>query len=210
MERSAAAGQCRLGRRDARALSCYDRDGLIGRDAMRFSTLGYIALSALAALAMSPAPAVADDAQTCERESGDVAIAACSREIASGRHQGHALAVAYDNRAVEYAKKNDYGRAFADYDEAIRLDPAFSHAYSNRGDAWRARGDLDRALADLNRAIELDASSSTAYYNRGLTWEAKHELQRALADFKKFNALDPSDPDGPQAVARVTRALSGK
>lgn len=176
---------------------------------MRSSTFGLLALSALVALAMSPAVAAANDAETCERESGDVAIAACSREIASGRHQGHALAVAYDNRAVEYAKKNEYDRAFADYDEAIRLDPRFSHAYSNRGDAWRARGDLDRALSDLNRAIEFDASSATAYYNRGLVWEAKHELQRALADFKKFSALDPSDPDGPRAVARVTRALSG-
>jgi hypothetical protein len=31
-----------------------------------------------------------------------------------------------------------------------------------------------------------------------------------LADFMKFSELAPSDPDGPKAVERVTKALSGR
>jgi hypothetical protein len=29
-----------------------------------------------------------------------------------------------------------------------------------------------------------------------------------LADYKKFSELDPSDPDGPEAIKRVTKASS--
>jgi len=172
--------------------------------------MGLIGLAALAALAMPPRILAASDADICEKQSGDVAIAACSRAIATGRYHGRDLAILYDNRGVEYVKKRDLDRAFADYNEALRIDSKFPSAYNNRGDAWRTRGDLEKALTDLNRAIELDPRHANAYYNRGLVWEARHELQRALADFKRFTELAPSDPDGPQAVARVTGELSRK
>jgi len=43
-----------------------------------------------------------------------------------------------------------------------------------------------------------------------MSWERKSDLQRALADFKTFTELAPSDPDGPKAIERVTKALSGR
>jgi tetratricopeptide (TPR) repeat protein len=177
---------------------------------MRFWKFGLIPLLALIALAVSPRPAAADDYETCEKESGDVAIAACSRALATGRYKGRQLAAIYDNRGVEYANKHDFDRAFADYDEAIRTDPKFAFPYSNRGDARRLNGDVEQGLADLNQAIRLDPNFGNAYYNRGLAWEAKQDLQRALADFKKYAELVPGNPDGPRAIERVTNAMRGK
>jgi hypothetical protein len=43
-----------------------------------------------------------------------------------------------------------------------------------------------------------------------MSWERKNDLKRALADFKTFSELAPSDPDGPKAIERVTKALSGR
>jgi|SRR5579871_6223878 len=171
---------------------------------------GLIALSALMALCLSPATAVADDFDTCEKESGDVAIAACTRGIASGKYKGDKLAVLYNDRGVEYANKGDRDRSIADLDQAIKLKPDYPEAYSNRGDAWRIKGDLVRAMADLDKSIELNPKSASPYYNRGLTWEAQKDWQNALTDFKKFSELAPKDPDGPKAVARVTKAMGGK
>jgi tetratricopeptide (TPR) repeat protein len=180
---------------------------------MRLWKFGLIALSALMALlalAVSPRPAVADDYDTCEKESGDVAIAACTRALATGRYKGRQLAAIYDNRGVEYAAKRDFDRAVADYDEAIRIDPKFAFPYSNRGDARRLNGDVEQALADLDQAIRLDPNFANAYYNRGLAREAKEDLQRALADFNKYVELAPGNPDGPRAVERVRNALRGR
>jgi tetratricopeptide (TPR) repeat protein len=178
---------------------------------MRLWKFGVIALSAFMALAVPPRPAVAaDDYETCEKESGDIAIAACTRALATGRYKDRQLAALYDNRGVEYANKRDFDRAFADYDEAIRIDPKFAFPYSNRGDARRLNGDVEQALVDLNQAIRLDPDFGNAYFNRGLAWEAKQDLQSALADFKKYVELAPGNPDGQRAIERVSSALKGK
>jgi tetratricopeptide (TPR) repeat protein len=177
---------------------------------MRLSRYGLIAVAMLMALAMGPRTAAADDFDTCEKQSGDVAIAACARAIASGQYKGANLSVLYNNRGVEYANKGDRDRAIADYDQALRLNPKYAAAYSNRGDSWRLKGDLDRAMADLDQALQLDSNYANAYYNRGLAREAKKDLEGALADFRKFAELSPSDPDGPRAVARLTQKLGGK
>jgi tetratricopeptide (TPR) repeat protein len=186
------------------------RGSLTGGMKMRLSRLGLIVLPALVALAAWPRTAAADDWETCDQQSGDVAIAACSRAIASGRYKGNDLGVLYNNRGVENSSKGDRDRAIADFDQAIRLNPKYAYAYSNRGDAWRVKGDLKRALADLDQAIRLEPKFANAYYNRGLARERSKDLQGALADFKTFAELAPSDPDGPRAVERVTTALGGR
>jgi tetratricopeptide (TPR) repeat protein len=165
---------------------------------------------ALLTLAVRPGTAAANDAETCDKQTGDVAIAACSRAIASGQYKGNGLAVLYNDRGVEYANKNDRDRAIADYEKAIQLNPGYSDAFSNRGDAWRVKGDFTRALADLDQAIRLNPKNANPYYNRGLVREAKKDLEGALSDFKKFTELAPSDPDGPRGVERVTKALGSR
>jgi tetratricopeptide (TPR) repeat protein len=94
--------------------------------------------------------------------------------------------------------------------QVIRLDPSDADAFSNRGAAYKGKGQYDRAVEDYNQAIRLNPNYATAFYNRGASWARKNDLQRALADFKKFSELAPSDPDGPEAVERVTKALSGR
>jgi Flp pilus assembly protein TadD len=61
---------------------------------------------------------------------------------------------AFTGRGAYYAKR-DYGRAIADYTEAIRHDPKLASAYSGRGNAYNARGETDRADADFKQAKQL-------------------------------------------------------
>ena len=103
---------------------------------MRLPVCGLIA-GALLALA---GPAAADDFDTCYEATGDVAIAACDRAIASGRYSGTKLSQLYNNRGAEYRKKAEYGRAVADSSEAIRLDPNNAPAYAQRGTAYYKAG----------------------------------------------------------------------
>src|SRR5215471_2186335 len=75
------------------------------------------------AATLAIAPAGADDADSCANASGDAAIAACTRAIASGNYHDHALEKLYRNRAFEYYNRRENDRAIADYNEAIRIDP---------------------------------------------------------------------------------------
>jgi len=150
-------------------------------------------LFAAVAVILAVQPARADDADTCAKASGDVAIAACTRLIASGRHKGRDLAIFYTNRAYMWRAKGDLDGAIADYDQAIRQDPKYTTAYINRGTAWNTKRDVDRAIADFNEAIRLDPKNALAYRIRGYTWGAKGDNERAIADLDQAIGLDPKD-----------------
>jgi tetratricopeptide (TPR) repeat protein len=205
-------------------------------------TLAALAFTSTVWLAATPA--AADDVDTCEKASGDEAIAACTRAINSGRYSGRELAAlfaircfewngkqesdkaiadcnqairlnpnyanAFFNRGNAYKAKGQYDRAIEDFGQAIRLNPSDANAINNRGNTYNNKGQYDRAIEDYNQAIRLNPNYAIAFYNRGGSWERKNDLQRALADFKKFSELAPSDPDGPKAVERVTKALRGR
>jgi tetratricopeptide (TPR) repeat protein len=163
------------------------------REAGMRSSLPLVGVAAVLMLAgpVSLSRALADDADTCEKASGDEAIAACTRAINSGRSRGHDLAGLHVNRGVEYNHKGDNDRAIGDYNEAIRLDPKLAFAYSNRGNAYSAKGDRDRAITDYTEAIRLDPKYAHAYNNRGDEYRRKGDNDRAITDLTEAIRLDP-------------------
>lgn len=134
--------------------------------------------------------AFADDVETCRKESGGVALAACTRAIKSGRYTGNDLAKLYNNRGIEHRDKD---RAITDYTEAIRLDPKDATFYINRGAAYESKRQYDRAIADYNKAILLDPQNALAFNNRGSAYVGKGQYDRAIADYNKAIQLDPKD-----------------
>ncbi|CAN5364825.1 hypothetical protein BH10PSE10_BH10PSE10_05060 [soil metagenome] len=69
-------------------------------------------------------------------------------------------------RGDDFSLKGDLDRAIADFDAALKVDPAFADALNSRGAAWRAKGDRRRALADFDAAIRLKPDFETARANR--------------------------------------------
>jgi Tfp pilus assembly protein PilF len=94
-------------------------------------------------------------------------------------------------RGNTYFNNGDPGRAIADYNKAIELNPKFAGSYYNRGNAWHTKGDQDRAIADLSKAIELNPKFAGSYYIRGLAWHTKGDQDRAIADLSKAIDLNP-------------------
>lgn len=152
--------------------------------------------------------AAADDSKTCAGESGDIAIAACSRAIKSGRYKGHELARQYLNRGVEWKSKNDFDRSLADYGEAIRIDPKYADAFYDRCIIFNLKEDYDRALADCSQAIKLgpspnataatggerlgnDRTISDYFTERGVAYLKKNDYDRAIMDCDNAIRLNP-------------------
>jgi tetratricopeptide (TPR) repeat protein len=99
--------------------------------------------------------------------------------------------VALNNRGPERAARGDADGALADYDLAVRLNPAHVEAYTNRGAARHAKGDLDGALADFNQALRLNPRDTNAYVNRGDVRHAQGDLDGALADYAAALRINP-------------------
>ena len=131
------------------------------------------------------------DAQKCEDQSGDPAIEACTRAIASGELSQANLARTYQNRGVEWRHKGDDDRAMADYNQALGLDSGRAYTYNDRGNVWVDKGEYDRAIADYDQAVRLYPNYAGAYYNRGVAHFVRGDWAAAAGDFTRNHELDP-------------------
>jgi tetratricopeptide (TPR) repeat protein len=84
------------------------------------------------------------------------------------------------------------GKALADFNEAIRLDPQDAEAYNNRGAVHAELGDHPRAIADFTAAIQRQPSLAAAYRNRGNSYLETADPQKAAADYRAAVRLDPA------------------
>lgn len=78
------------------------------------------------------------------------------------RGAGHAV------RGEAWRYKQEYARALADLDEAIRLNPGDSFAYLTRGCVWDEKREFGKAIDDYGEAIRIDPEAATAHSN--LAW----------------------------------------
>jgi tetratricopeptide (TPR) repeat protein len=139
--------------------------------------------------------AAADDFTTCANESGDIAIAACNRAIASGTYTGNDLASVYSNRGIKYKRKGDIDRAIADYDQAIRLNRRFAAAFYNRGNSYAFKDQSERAAQDYSEAIRLRPNYPQAFNNRCAVRAFLGQLAQALADCNESLRIRPNNAD---------------
>jgi len=153
-------------------------------------------LAAVIAFGLCRSAAAADDRETCKTATGDTAIEACTRAIASkkykSRKQRNTLSLIYTNRGVEYARKKEFDKAIADHDEAIKLDPKDAFAYNNRGSAYLAKSDYAKAIEDFDMAVKLNEKFAEALYNRGLARRGKGDWAAGDADIAQARQLQPN------------------
>jgi tetratricopeptide (TPR) repeat protein len=165
---------------------------------MRKSGALFVAILAACLVAVSVSSAWSAkrdrDWDACNGSDDDASIIGCTNVLNRGaRESQEDRATAYNNRGWSYSNKDDYDRAIADFDEAIRLDPKFALALVNRGWAYERKGDYARAIADYEEAIRLDPNYSLAYNNHGWIHHLKGEYDEAIADYGEAIRTDPKD-----------------
>jgi tetratricopeptide (TPR) repeat protein len=136
--------------------------------------------------------------------SPDDGVRACTLRLASADLSAREKSKLHQNRAISWRLKGDFDRAFADYNEAVRLDPNEPLNYSMRAVAWRAKNELQRAIADYGEAIRLKTDYVDAYIRRGQTYESLGDRERALADYRAVLSLPAaSDKESARETART-------
>ena len=169
-----------------------------------------VAMGALLLSGTFESRAAADDARICARDSGEIAIEACSRAIKSGRYKGHELARQYLYRGVERRLKQDFDLALADFGDAARIDKKYADAFYNRCAIYNFKGDYDRAIAECSQAVKLGPSANATaasggeklgnertisdyYSERGFAYLKKDDYLHAMLDLDNAVRLNPSN-----------------
>jgi serine/threonine protein kinase/predicted Zn-dependent protease len=131
----------------------------------------------------------------------DQALADCNQAIQLGPESKGLdphFYTGYAFRADIHYQKADYGRAIADYSEAIRLFPRqingarfnMSHLYNERGNAYHRSRQYDLAVADYSEAIRWKGEA-VHFSNRAASRLAKKEFPLALQDCAQALKIRP-------------------
>jgi serine/threonine-protein kinase len=115
--------------------------------------------------------------------------------------------------------RDDYFRAVASYEEAIRLDPDYAMAYARLANAqqwfadWIATGaerskSAPEARANAEKALALDPKSAVAMGVLGINeaW-SQFDLKKGEGTLRKAVALDPNNPEALYQLADVIGCL---
>ena len=116
----------------------------------------------------------------------------CSRAMDYGKLKRGDLAATYVNRGIIATALSRYQDAFADYRQAMKVNPKLPEAYIGRGNIYFLAGKYDQAIEDYGRALDLHISRDhIAYFNRGLAYEKVGDAARAEADYRRALELQP-------------------
>src|SRR2546430_1821013 len=106
----------------------------------------------------------------------------------------------------------DFRKAVAHFDEAIRLDPDYALAYAERSEAWTLIGDLSgqgktawpKAREDAEKAVAIapalvEAHAALGWVRRFVEWK----FAEGLSELKRAKELSPANPTANDLLARV-------
>jgi tetratricopeptide (TPR) repeat protein len=127
-----------------------------------------------------------------DRTSLEARISGCTALIDARQGTTTTLAIAYNKRGNAYTAKGDYNRAIQDFDQSIKLNPAYIKPLNNRGVAYLRKGEYDLAIEAFDEAITLNPNYGEAFANRAGAHLKKNEYDRAARDYDAAIGLDPN------------------
>ena len=96
-------------------------------------------------------------------------------------------------QGVDYRRREHFGHAMGEFEQAIGINPNRADAWFHRGMTWGLMGDHAQAIADFNRAIGLSPQYAEAYNCRGYAHLCLGEHRRAVEDLERADRLNPGD-----------------
>jgi tetratricopeptide (TPR) repeat protein len=117
-------------------------------------------------------------------------LQSCTLLIESAGQSSQTRVAALNSRGNVHLSQRNYDRAIDDYNEAIRLDPAYAIGFNNRGLAYQRKGLIDRAIEDYDEAIRLNPAYALAFANRAAARQIKGRVDLAIEDSDKAIGLN--------------------
>ncbi len=129
----------------------------------------------------------------CQQSPSTERIPWCTSVINRGAQANSAdLITALFLRGLAYEDTGEMDRAFADYDEILRIRPMTTVAHLGRGRAADNNGDHEAAMADFNLALQLNPQYAPGYLYRGFAHARKRDYLAAILDYNQAIQLDPT------------------
>jgi superkiller protein 3 len=124
----------------------------------------------------------------------DQVISECGLAVADPTYK--ARANAYTNIGIAYYNKGDMAKARENYEQALKLNPAFVYAHNELGKLYMSTGRYGEAVAEFQLAVQGYPTYDEAYYNLGLAYMKLNDSVNACEAFRKVADISPNSEFG--------------
>ena len=97
-------------------------------------------------------------------------------------------------QALLYNFAEQYAKAIASCDKALKIKPDKHEAWLNRGNALGNLGRWEEAIASYDKALEIKPDYHDAWFNRGVALANLGRFEEAIASCDKALEFKPDDP----------------
>ena len=119
----------------------------------------------------------------------DVCNQSLAREVLNHKDR----AATHDNRGVMQDALGNTDEALADFNAAIRLDPALGDPHVNLGSMLIKKRQYEEALTHINTGLGLGMSfAHIGYYDRAVAEQMLGRYKEAYYDYKKVLEIEPN------------------
>lgn len=140
----------------------------------------------------------------------------------------YTLSVTQDNDLIhtslgnEYERHNQLDKAFAEYQEAVRINPRNVVMRCNLGRMLAHKGLYGQSMTQFSAALQMQPHNATIYFNMGMAFSRFGEWKSAIDSYRKAAQFDPNRAliynnlgnahaalnEFPEAIAAYTRAIT--
>jgi len=101
-------------------------------------------------------------------------------------------------------KRNDFETAQKHFKQALEISPLDQTAAYNVGEIFFSNQKIDEAITYFEMAIKIKKDWSKPYSRLGMVYLNKGDFPKALENFNAFIAMDPENPEVPNAKAMIS------
>jgi tetratricopeptide (TPR) repeat protein len=133
--------------------------------------------------------------------------ATCNRALETETLTTRDAAATLVNRGIIALRERDGDTALADFNAALRLNPALSAVFLNRAGAYLLKERWQDAKTDAETALGfgLKADEWAAHFNRAVALERLGQIPEAYAAFQRAAALAPTQDVVVTELARFRK-----